>query len=429
MLKQIKPIPPLRHCVERLKVFANSLPGKRTFRYGSRRRLQIRASFQRKNRFTHCKIGFAVYSIRQSEIIQREFTMNSKERVLAAFHHQVSDRVPINYLANPGIDLKLKQHFHLAPDDQEGLAEVLQVDFRNLEAPYCGPVLHPVDPAKGIITDLWGDRMRWVEHESGGYWDFCEFPLQDATEEMVAEWPMPSPDDFDYSNIAEACRRYRGFAVSAGNPGMADVINSNGRIRGMEQTLIDLVTDDPAGALLTRRRTQIQLEVLRRTLEAAKGGIDFLWIGEDLGTQIAPMVSLETYRTQLKPIHESYIALAKSFDIPVMVHSCGSSSWVFPEWIEMGVSVVDTLQPEAAAMEPRYLKETFGNDLAFHGCISTAGALTFGTPDEVRRVCRETLEIMTPGGGYCFAPTHMIQDNTPLENVLTMYRTAQEFRM
>ncbi len=45
-------------------------------------------------------------------------------------------------------------------------------------------------------VDPWGIHQRWVEHGSGGYWDFCDFPLQDATEEEVANWPMPSPDDY-----------------------------------------------------------------------------------------------------------------------------------------------------------------------------------------------------------------------------------------
>ena len=204
---------------------------------------------------------------------------------------------------------------------------------------------------------------------------------------------------------------------------MAYFINTNGRNRGMDQALIDLDTDDPAGALLTERRTKIQLEVLRRTLEAAKGGIDFLWIGEDLGTQIAPIISMETYRKQLKPVHEAYIALARSFDIPVMMHSCGSSSWVFPEWIEMGVKVIDTLQPEAANMAPAELADRFGSRLAFHGCISTA-ALADWTPEETAQAVRDTLEIMMPHHGYCLAPTHYLQDNTPVENVLAMYRTA-----
>lgn len=78
-------------------------------------------------------------------------------------------------------------------------------------------------------------------------------------------------------------------------------------------------------------------------------------------------------------------------------------------------------------MDPAYLKERFGDRLAFHGCISTAGTLVTGTPDDVRRTVRETLEIMMPGGGYALAPTHHLQDNTPTENVLAMYAAAREF--
>jgi uroporphyrinogen decarboxylase len=97
----------------------------------------------------------------------------------------------------------------------------------------------------------------------------------------------------------------------------------------------------------------------------------------------------------------------------------------------MGVDAIDTLQPEARDMAPADLKERFGDRLAFHGCISTAGPLATGTVDEVVAYCRETLETMMPGGGYCFAPTHQIQDNTPTKNVLAAYevaRTAGRYR-
>jgi uroporphyrinogen-III decarboxylase len=77
-------------------------------------------------------------------------------------------------------------------------------------------------------------------------------------------------------------------------------------------------------------------------------------------------------------------------------------------------------------MSPAYLKQRFGGRLAFHGCISTAGPVAFGTEGDVTADCRTTLDIMKPGGGYCFAPTHQLQDNSPTENVLAMYRTAWE---
>ncbi len=352
-------------------------------------------------------------------------TMTSKERVLTALARGEPDRVPVDYSANPGIDGRLKAHFGLDPGDGEGLRRALGVDFRGVGAPYTGPKLHEDIPERGVRVDDWGVHRRWIEHGTGGYWDFCDFPLAAADEETIANWPMPSPDDYDYRGVAEACRRQGSFAVFAGGAGIGDLINSCGMVRGMEQVLVDLITDDPAGLLLARRRTEILLEVVRRTLEAAAGGIDFLWMGEDLGTQKSPLISLELYRRHIGPIHQQFIDLAKSFDLPVMIHTCGSSSWVYEDLIAMGMDAVDTLQPEAVDMSPEYLKKTFGGRLAFHGCISTAGPVSFGSVDDVVEDCRRTLETMMPGGGYCFAPTHQLQDNSPTENVLAMYETVR----
>lgn len=353
--------------------------------------------------------------------------MNSKERVLTALARQTPDRVPIDYFANPGIDLRLKTHFGLAADDNEGLRRALRVDFRDVQAPYRGPKIHPDIPERGILVDLWGIRRTWIEHSSGGYWDYCDFPLRDATEAEVAAWPLPSPDDFDYAWVREECARHAEFGIYTGHAGLPDVINCNGMLRTMEQTLVDLITDDPAGLLLTRRRLDVLFEVTRRTLEAARGAIDFVWMGEDLGTQIGPTIGLDLYRRTLRPLHQRFVDLAKSFGLPVMIHSCGSSSWAYEDFIAMGIDAVDTLQPEAKNMAPAYLKAHFGGRLAFHGCISTAGPVAYGTAAETVAYCQRTLDIMAPGGGYCFSPTHALQDNSPTENVVAMYATARDY--
>ena len=342
--------------------------------------------------------------------------------MLTTFACQAADRVPINYEANAGIDRRLKAHFGLAADDAEGLRQRLRVDFRGVGAPYVGPRLH--EDMGDRRVDNWGIHRRWVEHDTGGYWDYCDFPLRDADVETVAAWPMPSPDDHDTSGVADACRRLAPHAVHLGNPGLACIMNTAGFLRTMDQVFVDLITDEPAGLLLIDRMLAVQFEVTRRTLEAADGGVDFLWIGEDLGTQIAPLISMDLFRRHIRPRHQPFIDLAKAYDLPVMIHTCGSSSWAYEDYIEMGVNAVDTLQPEATNMSPAYLKETFGGRLAFHGCISTAGPVATGTVAEVEACCRETLDIMMPGGGYCFAPTHALQDNSPTENVVAMYEVA-----
>ncbi len=353
--------------------------------------------------------------------------MTSKERVLTAFARNTPDRVPVNYMANAGIDRRLKEHFGLRLDDTEGLRKALGVDFRGVVVPYSGPKLHEDIPQRSVKVDDWGIHRRWIEHETGGYWDYCDFPLREASEQEIADWPMPSPDDFDYSGVSDFCERNKEYAIYVGGTGQADVINKGGMLRGVEQALIDLITEDKAGMLLTRRRTSIQIEILRRTLNAAAGGIDYLWMGEDLGTQIAPLISLDLYRKTIRPIHQQFVDLARSFNIPVMIHTCGSSSWAYEDFVDMGITVVDTLQPEAKDMAPEYLKRRFGGRLALHGCISTAGPVATGTVEETVGYCRMILNVMMPGGGYCFAPTHLLQDNSPTENVLAMYKTALQY--
>ena len=339
--------------------------------------------------------------------------------------NQEADRVPVNYSANGGIDKRLKEHFGLEPRDGEGLLQALGVDFRGVGAGYKGPKLHKDIPERGVNVNNWGIHTRWIEHETGGYQDYCDFPLRDADEKTIANWPMPDPDQHDYSHILDSCERLKDYAITFSCYG--DLINGNGMLRGMEQTLVDLITDDPAGLLLADRRFEIQAEVARRTLEAARGGIDILWLGEDLGTQTAPIISMDIFRKHIRPRYQKLVDLGKAFGTKVMIHTCGSSSWAYEDFINMGMDAVDTLQPEAKDMSPEYLKKTFGGRLAFHGCISTAGPVATGSVEETIAYCRNTLDIMMPGGGYCFAPTHSLQDNSPTENVVAMYETAKEY--
>jgi len=199
------------------------------------------------------------------------------------------------------------------------------------------------------------------------------------------------------------------------------MINTAGMVRSMEQVMVDLATGDPACFLFMDRKNDVQLEILRRVLEAARGAIDILWLGEDLGSTRGPLISRELFRKEIRPRHQKFVDLARSFGIPVMMHSCGSSSWAFDDFLEMGITIIDTLQPEAKDMAPATLKRRWGDRLSFHGCVSTGGVVARGTAEETVRMVRETLEVMMPGGGFAIAPTHMLQDDSPTENVVAMY--------
>lgn len=351
--------------------------------------------------------------------LRKEYS--SRERVVRSLHHEPVDRVPIDYLANAGIDRRLKEHFSLAPHADEALLQALQVDFRELQLPYTGKSLHKPRPDRRVDPQ-WGIVCRWVEHESGGYWDYCDFPLQELNMDQVESWPMPSADDYDYLALKEQASAWKGLALYFGNPGLGDILNTTGMMCSMESVYIALAEEDEAWLRLVDRRLAIQLEQMERSLEALKGRIDFIWMGEDLGSQIGPLISKEMFRRVIRPRHQKFIDLAGVYNVPVMMHSCGSSSWAFDDFIEMGIVAVDTLQPEAALMAPEYLQTKYGNRLAFHGGFSTAGSVVSGSVEDTMKELEALLAILMEGGGYLFSPTHLLQDNSRLENVLAVYQ-------
>jgi len=355
-------------------------------------------------------------------------TMTSKERVKNTFNFEKSDRVPINYFTNPTIHMKFAKAIGVDDGNYEKVLDIIGADFRGIGAGYKGPLLFK--QIEGINVDpVYGFYTRLIYNESGYYHDFCNFPLKDADDETIANFPVPNPDDFDYSYIDGALDYYKDKAVHIGGAGHADIINSTGRVMGMEETLVRLYNGDEATLTYLDRRLDMEIGVLERIMNnpKAKSGVDFLWLGEDLGTQIAPMISLDLYRKVFRPRHQKFIDFGKSYNLPVMIHTCGSSSWAYNDFIEMGINAVDTLQPEAKNMNPKYLKEHFGGKLCFHGCISTAGVLTDGSPQDVENTVKETTALFRDLNCYMLSPTHQIQDNTPVENVIAMYEAAHKY--
>lgn len=344
--------------------------------------------------------------------------MTSKERVKITFDFKEPDKTPKNYLANPGIDYRLKKHFNLDVSNTEGLLKALEIDFREIHLPYIGPRLHPEIDGRNI-DPCFGIRTRLVEHKFGEYWDYCDFPLANADLSTAQKWEMPNPDDFDYSFIKKQCQTHSKYYITYTN--QPDIINSTGMIMGMENVLLTLLTDNPIGLTYIDRRLELQLEQVKRVFKAAKGQIDCLWIGEDLGTQHSPLISLDIFRKHIRPRHQKFIDIAKKYNAKVMMHSCGSSSWAYEDFIDMGIDIVDTIQQETTNMSPKYLKEHFGKRLAFHGCVSTGDILTEQTPKQIKAHCRQIMEVFGPDYGYVLAPTHMFSNKTPTENVLAMY--------
>ena len=136
-------------------------------------------------------------------------TMTARERVRRTFEFEKTDRVTIGYEANAAIHARLCRELGVANDDMESVYQALGVDYRGVSAPYVGPELYKAPPERRV-DPLEGCVMRWVAHETGGYWDFCDFPLEGADDADFDAFPVPNPDDFDYDQAREQAKSYGG---------------------------------------------------------------------------------------------------------------------------------------------------------------------------------------------------------------------------
>lgn len=152
--------------------------------------------------------------------------------------------------------------------------------------------------------------------------------------------------------------------------------------------------------------------------------IDGVLLGSDWGSQLDTLMSVGTWDELIRPGEQKMYDLVKSYGKDVWIHSCGNINRLIPRLIEMGVQVLNPVQPEA--MDIAELKQKYGQKLTFWGGISTQKTLPYGTPDEVRTEARQVRELLSRDGGYIFSPAQSIQDDVPVANILALLEVARE---
>ena len=354
--------------------------------------------------------------------------MTSRERVIAALEHRQPDRVPIAVEYAPEVSQKLQDRLGL---DREGLTEWLVQDLRWVGPRFPNPAseICYADPTikvtkKGHYLDIYGVPFRRVQTEFQSYVELAgEPPLVDcrSIEELEA-YPWPRAEAWDYSGIAEDVKAGREKAPWAHCRGFFEIAHF---MRGMEGFLTDLALNpDFAGALMDHISDYL-LERTRRILEA--GGGEFV-VGEyndDVASQRGLMISPGMWREHIKPRMAKFCELIHEHGAKVRYHCCGSPYAILPDLIEIGVDILNPVQPLATDMDPFRLKKEFGGRLTFHGGIDTQRLLPMGSEDEVRRQVRRMIDEVGKDGGYILAGSHVIQGDVPVENVIAMIEEAK----
>jgi uroporphyrinogen decarboxylase len=347
--------------------------------------------------------------------------MTSRERVMNAFYRKGYDRIPIKHEGTPEVNHMIMKHFGIK--NMEQLLRLVGDDFRYVEAKYIGPDLKTYPD--GSFEGYWGEKYKYIQFGTGKYMESVYQPFAGVRElTNLDKSHFPSADWFDYTSIKEQCQRMKSeFAICFGGAGDLDFINSISRARGMEEVLMDLMDDNEVFLEIMEQRFNFYYEMHRKALEAADGMIDFTHIGEDLGNQLGPMISLKIFEKHFAPKFKKYFDMAHTYGAKVMMHMCGTVDAFLPRLIELGLDVQDVVQPTTQNMDIANLKKNFGNELVFQGSMDVQKEIAFGTPQDVIREVRRRIDLF-PDGGLFLGPSHAIQVGSPLENILALYRAA-----
>ena len=348
-------------------------------------------------------------------------SMTHRENYLAAMRRQPCERVPFQFSFCPSLTEEIKKRY--GTDDYTHIFDV-PMKYVALPPPKVMPDYRAYHkhPEELSFIDEWG-----VGHIRGSIAHFTHFvsPMADfETPEEVETYPYPDMLNEERwadvrRQVEEAHAENRAAIFCA-----VQVFEPAWYLRGLENMLMDFLTDEEMAAACMNKMCNIQCEIAKR---AAESGADMVIFGDDVGSQRALMMSIDVWRQWVKPATAATIQAARNVrpDILCMYHSDGVIDEIIPELIDIGVDILNPIQPEC--VDPVSVKKLYGDRLSFHGTIGTQTVMPFGTTQEVRDTVHRMIDIVGEGGGLTIAPTHMLEPEIPWENVEAFIQAAKDF--
>lgn len=351
--------------------------------------------------------------------------MTPYERVEAAIQHKEPDRVPFDFWAVPEVIENLKAA--LGADSEEELLQLLGIDCRLVKPDYTGPA--PERFSDGSFYTSWGSHRRLVSNEFSTYEEYASFPLADAKnpEDVFAWKTWPKTDYWDWKSILPQVEKINRDTRYHIRYEVGGIFESSWALYGLERFLIDLVDHPEIPCAIMDQYTDLMIANVHSLMKTARGKIDMVYTYDDVATQCGLMMSPAMWRKYILPRHQRLNAVIKSYGLKIMYHSCGAIYPLIPALIdEMGIDVLNPLQPRAAMMDMQRIKAEFGKKIAFHGGIDLQETMARGNKEDVVNEVRERIRILGRGGGYICTTAHYIQADTSIGNILALYTALRK---
>ena len=349
--------------------------------------------------------------------------MNARERVLAVLNRETPDRIPVDIWLVPELVEKFKTM--LGVSDELDIYRRLDIDkIAWAGIPYRGVMLK--DPNEHGEVNHWGVRFQAVDaNKNARYGEVCFNPLLELDSiEQVESYPWPHPDDFDYETaVADAKKLSKEFVTVGPWISLFEVYC---QMRSLQEALMDTVSEPEFLYAALDKIAWSQGEMVRRFLEKADGAVDMVFVSDDIGTQQSLLISPAAFDEFLFPRLKAWCDMIHSFGVKVFFHTDGAAEPLISRLIEAGIDVLNPVQHVCPGMDCRELKEKYGDKVVFHGGIENQNILPFGTTEEVMAETRKCLNELGPDG-YLPCSCHFAQADTPVENIMAMIETVQQY--
>lgn len=327
-------------------------------------------------------------------------TMTHKERMWRAIHYEPVDQIPTQINYTHAMGLKLVDHFEITLEDL-----LTRLDNHMIRVDLTQPG-RLSDDGK-VKYDWWGVGFSTEEE---GYFTSVN-PIANSKKLDTYLWPNPY-DPHLLDKAAEILKSDGGEHFITCNFGFC-LFERAWALRGYENFLMDTALDPSFAEELLDRITDIQLVLIKRYIDL---GVDGGYFGDDYGAQKNLLFSPQSWRQLIKPRLKRMFAPFLDAGLPVLLHSDGQIAKILPDLVEVGLTVLNPVQPEV--IDHSWLRETFVNNLAYYGGISTQTTLPYGSPDEVNAAVAECVKTLAPDNtGLLIAPSHRLMTDIPMENV------------
>lgn len=268
-----------------------------------------------------------------------------------------------------------------------------------------------------------------------------QMPIDDSTlkpEDNLEEFGYVTEPDLTYwKNIADLIDpESKGVVANMGGTALGDIalvpavgLKYPKGIRGVEEWYISTLTREDFIREIYARETDIALENLSKLHNVIGNRIDVAYIcGADFGTQNSTFCSPETFRRMWLPYYKKVNDwIHQNTGWKTFKHSCGAIEPLLSLFIESGFDIINPVQINASGMDPRMLKQKYGDRIIFWGGgVDTQGVFAFGTPEQVKDQVKRQCDILNKDGGFVFNTVHNIQANVPFENVVAMLEALKD---